>query len=175
MQQQNQVLSKKRPRYLLHEAVQRDDKAAVLDLLNNPKTQINFRERKFGKTALWVAASRGHIDMVKLLLQQGADRNIADNTGKTPEDIATIMAGADVRGLEEKNPYPEIIRLLKAKQLDKEVDLLTEQFRGLGLFSKSETQTQPKPAEKSSTLDNSIKSPAAPKEEKTQSAWCVIS
>ena len=41
-----------------------------------------------GQTALHYAASKGHVNVVKLLLTNGADAAIIDGNGKTPRDIA---------------------------------------------------------------------------------------
>jgi ankyrin repeat protein len=37
-----------------------------------------------GFTALWMACSNGHMEVVRVLLLAGADRNTADNQGRTP-------------------------------------------------------------------------------------------
>ncbi len=37
----------------------------------------------YGRTALQLASSGGHFDIVRLLLAEGADMNIADNKGMT--------------------------------------------------------------------------------------------
>ena len=38
-----------------------------------------------GKTALMHAAGNGHAEIVRLLLEAGADRNLRDNRGKVAE------------------------------------------------------------------------------------------
>ena len=40
-----------------------------------------------GGTALHVAAEYGHLDVVRALLNAGADKTIADNNGKEPIDV----------------------------------------------------------------------------------------
>ena len=41
-----------------------------------------------GSTPLCVAACYGHLDVVRALLNAGADKTIADNDGKKPIDYA---------------------------------------------------------------------------------------
>jgi ankyrin repeat protein len=42
-----------------------------------------------GQTALHYAASCGHADVVKFLLDNGADPNVADTEGMLPIDVAS--------------------------------------------------------------------------------------
>ncbi|MGO9568404.1 MAG: ankyrin repeat domain-containing protein [Desulfomonilaceae bacterium] len=55
-----------------------------------------------GWTALMEAAKTGHLDVVKLLLDEGADVNAKDNYGWTALKIA------------EEDGHKEIVELLKA-------------------------------------------------------------
>ncbi|CAD7700995.1 unnamed protein product, partial [Ostreobium quekettii] len=43
-----------------------------------------------GNTALHLAAERGHMAAVTLLLNEGASRTITNHDGKRPEDIASL-------------------------------------------------------------------------------------
>jgi ankyrin repeat protein len=43
-----------------------------------------------GRTALWYAASRGHVECATALLDAKADVNKADNNGYTPLHLASI-------------------------------------------------------------------------------------
>nr|CAH7740108.1 unnamed protein product [Callosobruchus chinensis] len=44
---------------------------------------VNIRAKQHGQTALMLAVSHGHLDMVKMLLEAGADINIQDEDGST--------------------------------------------------------------------------------------------
>ena len=43
-----------------------------------------------GKTPLYNAAYRGHLDVVRALLNAGADKTIANNKGWKPIDVARV-------------------------------------------------------------------------------------
>lgn len=87
-----------------------------------------------GYTAIHAAASYGHIDLLKLLIQSGGNINIQDNEGDTPlhhvEDLktATVMVeelGADYKKknsegqtaaeyIEEDGDFPELAQYLRS-------------------------------------------------------------
>src|ERR1700752_420748 len=60
----------------LYEAVRKGDLATVTSLLDNG-ADVNAKFR-YGATALFKAAERGHADIVKLLLARGADATVRD-------------------------------------------------------------------------------------------------
>lgn len=64
---------------------------------------VNSRESRNGATPLMVAAFEGHEDVVRILLEAGADVNAKDAEGNTALSLATTRGHQDV------------IKLLKAK------------------------------------------------------------
>jgi ankyrin repeat protein len=52
-----------------------------------------------GKTALHIAAETGKADLVRYLLQKGANTEIADADGKKPFDLVGADGAAEIRGL----------------------------------------------------------------------------
>jgi ankyrin repeat protein len=60
----------------------------VARLLINAGAEIN-RACEHGRTALQMAAAWGHLDVVQLLIQHGADPTIRDDEGMTPAMIAS--------------------------------------------------------------------------------------
>ncbi|MSV30388.1 MAG: hypothetical protein EXQ52_16845 [Bryobacterales bacterium] len=76
-----------RPRDLA--VVTHQDPKLVASLLA-PDSDVNFRSDSFGLTPLINAAASedGALDTLRLLLEKGADPNLADNDGETPLDWA---------------------------------------------------------------------------------------
>jgi outer membrane protein assembly factor BamB len=65
----------------LFEAARNGDRARVVQLLDSG-VDVNARAR-YDVTALAFAASRGHLDLVRLLVERGADVNVVDTFYKT--------------------------------------------------------------------------------------------
>jgi uncharacterized protein len=81
------------------------------------KNGANPNERQMGITALMTACNRGHVDVVRILLEKGADVNAKDWEGWTA--LMAAAAGAahdDNRNKEEE--CLEIVRLLIAHGAD---------------------------------------------------------
>lgn len=57
---------------------------------------IDVRNKK-GNTPLWLAANGGHLDVVQLLVQAGADVDAADNRKITPLMAAFRKVGGGVQ------------------------------------------------------------------------------
>lgn len=74
----------------LHNACCSKNKAAVLELLMTGNIEINY-QAKSGATALMIAANNGCDDIVKLLLQYGANLHLLDLKGSTAAIHATRL------------------------------------------------------------------------------------
>ena len=83
----------------LHFAAQQSQTEAVKALLA-AGAPVDPQDR-FGNTPLWRAVfdSRGQGMTVQLLLEAGADPDIANKAGATPRDLVTRMGAAEVAAL----------------------------------------------------------------------------
>ena len=53
------------------------------------ENDVNLEIKTYGwYTALYIAALNGHLDILKLLIEKGADVNTKDNKGKSALDVA---------------------------------------------------------------------------------------
>ncbi|GAB6196154.1 ankyrin repeat domain-containing protein [Lysobacter xanthus] len=68
---------------LLAAAGSEDDDPAGVQLLLKSKARVDARDRQ-GRSALHVAALAGHVEIVNVLLDAGADPALADAQGRTP-------------------------------------------------------------------------------------------
>lgn len=73
---------------LIHWAADRGNLAMLKCLVKDLMADVNMRDGD-GQTALHYAASCGHADVVKFLLDNGADRSVADVDGMLPIDVAS--------------------------------------------------------------------------------------
>lgn len=95
------LLTPKEERFL--KAAENGDLKKIKSMLNkeiNIKTLINAVDKE-NNTALILASKFGYDEIVKILIENGADINIKNNDGKTALDYA------------EENDYKNIIELLK--------------------------------------------------------------
>jgi uncharacterized protein len=83
------------PQNQLIAAVMRGDIAEVESLLSDPNVDINWTGPKTGNTALSsaaaynkVAARNGHVEVINLLLDAGADRRARIKDGRTALQLA---------------------------------------------------------------------------------------
>uniref|UniRef100_A0A803VL21 Ankyrin repeat domain 42 n=1 Tax=Ficedula albicollis TaxID=59894 RepID=A0A803VL21_FICAL len=70
-----------------HDAAFKGDLVVVRRLVRSGVVNINERDNK-GSTLLHKAAERGHIHCLQWLLETGADCDITNDAGETPEDVA---------------------------------------------------------------------------------------
>jgi ankyrin repeat domain-containing protein 50 len=91
----------------IHQAAQQDDPYKLRVLLT-PGVSVDILDGR-GRTPLHLAASGGHIDVVKLLCRRHADVNWQDDSGQTPLHLAMIAG------------HIEIARILLANNADKDI------------------------------------------------------
>ena len=92
----------------LQDAARKGDAAAVKKLLDEG-IDVNTKFR-YGTTALFFACDHGHIDVVKVLLDKGADLTVKDSFyGFTPLMLAVSPAQT------KKPEHTEIAKLLIAR------------------------------------------------------------
>lgn len=72
---------------LIHWASDRGNSDVLKIIINTKGININLQDSE-GQTALFYASSCGHKNCVKLLLDQGANKNILDNEESTCIDVA---------------------------------------------------------------------------------------
>jgi ankyrin repeat protein len=81
----------------LHFAAQ-DFRTKAAGFLLRAGAQVNLCD-KYGNTPLWRAVfnSRGRGEVIRLLLEHGADRLLKNKSGKTPVDLANNIGNYDVK------------------------------------------------------------------------------
>ena len=81
--------------------------AAVKYLVEELGADVNLRDLNEGGSPLIYAASRGDVEMIRYLVDKGADVNVVNRTTST----ATDMANGPSRAI---SPYPEAVKLLES-------------------------------------------------------------
>ena len=82
----------------IHDAAKNGDLERVKVLLKDNPELVNTKDRD-GETHLHEAGLNGHIDVVRLLLANGADVNAKDDKGNTPLHWAAMLGHQDVSEL----------------------------------------------------------------------------
>lgn len=113
---------------LLHVAAVRIDTAALRWLLPKGLKNVNHRNPRgwilpkgldvnarnsLGETPLLLAAEKGNAEAVKLLIEGGADKSIADKKGRTPLQLAQAGAARWKDDSVNRKPYEQASALLK--------------------------------------------------------------
>ena len=83
----------------IHEAVKADDVTGVSNLLAGDRTLVNAIDYEREATPLHFAAARASLEMVYLLLANGADVDAIDKLGRTPLHQAASRKSADIAWL----------------------------------------------------------------------------
>ncbi|ORY29166.1 ankyrin repeat-containing domain protein [Naematelia encephala] len=81
--------------YPIHDAIIDESIDEVRRLLDRDPSLINARDA-YGNTPLHLAADRGHIAIALVLLEAGADRNLTDEDGQTPLQLAELTKRDDI-------------------------------------------------------------------------------
>lgn len=75
-------------------------------LINGASTEI--KEKLFGWTPLFIGAAEGYSDIVRLLVNNGANINILDDGGWTPMEHAVLRGHLEVAKIVEVKDWPEV-------------------------------------------------------------------
>jgi ankyrin repeat protein len=84
-----------------YEAVWHEDIVLAKALLEQGARPDQYRNNIWGGTALMLAAQTGNLELVMLLLANGADLNATDLKGKTPIDWA------------QRRKHPEVLSVFR--------------------------------------------------------------
>jgi ankyrin repeat protein len=125
----------------LHSASKRGDLEAVKHHLAQKGVNINLRDYRSGQTALHATAAKGHLEIVKFLVQSRADINSSNRFSETPLHAAAekghleivkflVQSGAEKDTKDNQNQTPlnfaafyghlEIVKFLVESGADKE-------------------------------------------------------
>jgi hypothetical protein len=87
----------------LHHCAINDLTTSVKRLLSIRNINVNMKDDRFGATPLHSAVMNGHIEIVRLLLQNGAEVNVRNIYGYTPLHWAAIFGHVDILHLLVEN------------------------------------------------------------------------
>ena len=101
-----------KPKSALHIAINRREHSlgSISALLSIKDIEINSKADWRGYTALHLAASEGKLDILKLLLDHGADINATNATGKTALTLGVVCCPWE--------KYTQVVRILVEKGTD---------------------------------------------------------
>ncbi len=137
-------------------------KTAELDRLVHSRPRTMRQTDRGGRTPLHVAAYLGRADMVKVLLERGADQNVTDNSGLTPVQIAVSEGYVEVtrlfleNELEINKPLQDGLTLLDFARAKPGNDDVIKLLRSEGAKTKQELYDElfKKPAKDERTEGN---------------------
>ena len=69
-------------------SVMANDTSSVIEIIKNRKPVINARKKSTNETLLHIACSKGNLDIVKCLCENGANVEVKDDNGETPLHFA---------------------------------------------------------------------------------------
>ena len=78
---------------------QLDVTKAILSTSPDKKASVNFTIHKNGYTPLMMSTLTNKIDLVRYLLQNGADTSVQSSIGKTAADLAAFTGHSEIAGL----------------------------------------------------------------------------
>ena len=90
---------------LLHLTIAAEQPDIAADLLALPEIALDARQESHGRTPLHLAAIKGRVALLHLLLQAGANVFALDNGGQRPLDVATTPAA--IAALRPPTLHPE--------------------------------------------------------------------
>jgi ankyrin repeat protein len=80
----------------IHDAARSGDLEKVKTLLKHDPSLVSLRENEYGDTPLHLAALAGHLDVVRVLIDNKADVNAKNKEGYTPLHLASEMDYTEV-------------------------------------------------------------------------------
>jgi hypothetical protein len=87
----------------LHHCAENGLTTSVKRLLSIRNINVNVKDDEYGMTPLHYAAANGHIEISRLLLQNGADANVRNNYGNTLLHLAAEQDNVDILHLLVEN------------------------------------------------------------------------
>lgn len=88
-------LSQKKDNYNIHKAAQKGKIDVIRDILKKKKSLVNATNES-GHTPIHLASLHGHLDVVSLLIENGSDLLIKDNSGWSVLHFAASGRNEDI-------------------------------------------------------------------------------
>jgi ankyrin repeat protein len=79
----------------------------MIDILVSFNVDIN-KPNRYGQTPLHTVSVEGRVEIVKDLLERGADYTLRDNKDRTPKDLAIEITKG--RGVHDRKPIIELLQ-----------------------------------------------------------------